>query len=108
MKRAQVVLNELAHHFDESYPLSDFLQTRAPHLLTPPTGDTGIPLSFFNIDNLNDLGQLLEPIFTKSQFSRGPGVYYFFTEEGVHNYCGSATDLLHGCVTIMMLLLTSP
>jgi hypothetical protein len=92
MKRAQVVLNELVHHYDVDHALTQFLRTRAGHLLSAPTGNTGIPFSYFNSDNLQALGMDLESTFVPSQFSRDSGVYYFISDNSKHSYCGSATD----------------
>jgi hypothetical protein len=94
MEQARKVLTGMSNHFDDNHPLSSFLKAKAGHLLSAPTGHTGILYSFFDPVNLRSHPETLKlsPSFNPSHFRESPGVYI------AHNgpssrYVGSATNL---------------
>ena len=65
MSKAQDTLNSMFNHFNADSIVKTYLESNCAHLLLAPEGNTGIPQSYFNVDNWTpELKQRLTPSYT--------------------------------------------
>lgn len=85
------VLVQMANHFPEDHPVTQFLNANCSHLFEAPTGDTGIPVPTRDSMLADPNTFQLAPSYTPSQFPRESGVYVAHDATG-DIYTGSAID----------------
>lgn len=91
LRNGRKVLVQMANHFPEDHPVTQFLNANCSHLLEAPTGDTGIPVPTRDSMLADPNTFQLASSYTPSQFPRASGVYIAHDATG-DIYTGSAVD----------------
>jgi hypothetical protein len=91
LSKGRQVLVQMANHFPEDHPVTQFLNSKGSHLFIAPVGDTGIPVPTRDSMLADPNTFQLAPTYTPSQFPRESGVYIVHDATG-DIYTGSAVD----------------